>query len=110
MGRPPRYRISLNGRPGSRTTPDGSNPGSTECMPPPKGIRWVPRSRVSTVALPGNDFGIFDDQVVVFLIFAANGLVMDRQKTTDRDAIALCRNAFDAVWKLSIPDSEYQTR
>jgi Family of unknown function (DUF6879) len=34
-------------------------------------IRWVPRSRVSAVALPGNDFWLFDDEVVVFLIFAA---------------------------------------
>lgn len=72
-------------------------------------IRWVPRSRVSAVALPGNDFWLFDDQIVVFLIFAANGLVVDRQKTRDRTIIALCRNAFAAVWKLSIPDSEYQT-
>ncbi len=72
-------------------------------------IRWVPRNRVSTVALPGNDFWLFDDQVVVFLIFAASGLVVGRQKTTDRTAIALWRAAFDAVWKLSIPDSEYKT-
>jgi hypothetical protein len=72
-------------------------------------IRWVPRSRVSTVALPGNDFWLFDDQIVVFLIFAASGLVVERQKTTNRTAIALCRTAFDVVWKLSIPDSEYQT-
>jgi hypothetical protein len=72
-------------------------------------IRWVSRSRVSTVALPGNDFWLFDDEAVVFLIFAASGQVVDRQKTTDRAAIELCRTAFDAVWKLSIPDSEYKT-
>ncbi|MBB6381057.1 hypothetical protein BKA01_008334 [Pseudonocardia eucalypti] len=72
-------------------------------------IRWVPRSRVSTVALPGNDFWLFDNQTVVFLIFAGNGLVVDRQKTGDRAAIELCRSAFDAVWELSIPDSEYKT-
>lgn len=72
-------------------------------------IRWVPRRRVSTVALLGNDFWLFDDQIVVFLIFAGNGLVVDRQKTTDCAAIGLCRTAFDAVWELSIPDSEYQT-
>ena len=72
-------------------------------------IRWVPRSRVSTVALPGNDFWLFDDQVVVFLIFAASGQVVDRQKTADHAAVELCRNAFEAVWKLSIPDSEYKT-
>lgn len=72
-------------------------------------IRWIPRSRVSAVSLPGNDFWLFDDEVVVFLIFAGNGLVVDRQKTTDPAVIGLCRNAFETVWKLSIPDSEYKT-
>jgi hypothetical protein len=71
-------------------------------------IRWVPRNRVSTLAMPGNDFWLFDDQVLVFLIFAGNGLVVDRQATTDPAAVELCRNAFDAVWELSIPDSEYK--
>jgi hypothetical protein len=71
-------------------------------------IRWVPRRRVSTVALPGNDFWLFDDEVVVFLIFAASGLVVDRHRTTDRDAIELCRTSFEKVWKLSIPHSEYR--
>jgi len=72
-------------------------------------IRWVPRSRVSTVSLPGNDFWLFDDEVVIFLIFAASGLVMDRHRTTDRSAIELCRTSFEEVWKLSIPNSEYQS-
>jgi hypothetical protein len=71
-------------------------------------IRWVPRRRVSTVALPGNDFWLFDDEVVVFLIFAASGLVVDRHMTTDRGAIELCRTSFEEVWKLSIPNSEYR--
>jgi hypothetical protein len=71
-------------------------------------IRWVPRSRVSAVALPGNDFWLFDDERVVFLIFAANGLVVDRLSTTDRSAIQLCRSAFESVWELSIPNSEYR--
>lgn len=71
-------------------------------------IRWVPRSRVSTVALPGNDFWLFDDEIVVFLIFAASGLVVDRCRTTDRGAIELCRTSFEEVWKLSIPNSEYR--
>jgi hypothetical protein len=73
-------------------------------------IRWVPRSRVSAVALPGNDFWLFDDELVIFLIFAGNGLVVDRQATTDRETINLCRSAFEAAWNLSIPNSEYQPR
>jgi hypothetical protein len=71
-------------------------------------IRWVPRRRVSTVALPGNDFWLFDDEVVVFLIFAASGLVVDRHRTKDRSAIELCRTSFEEVWRLSIPTSEYR--
>jgi hypothetical protein len=71
-------------------------------------IRWVPRKRVSTVALPGNDFWLFDDEVVIFIIFAGSGLVMDHYSTTDRAAIELCRTSFEEVWKLSIPHSEYR--
>ncbi|PZS28171.1 MAG: hypothetical protein DLM59_15165 [Pseudonocardiales bacterium] len=71
-------------------------------------IRWIPRSRVSAVALPGNDFWLFDDELVVFLIFAASGHVVERQSTTDPRTIALCRSAFEAVWELSIPNSEYR--
>jgi hypothetical protein len=32
---------------------------------------------VSAVALPGNDFWLFDNETVVFLIFAGSGLVID---------------------------------
>ena len=71
-------------------------------------IRWIPRRQVSTVALPGNDFWLFDDEVVVFLIFAGSGLVVDRHRMTDRSAIQLCRTSFEEVWKLSIPTSEYR--
>jgi hypothetical protein len=71
-------------------------------------IRWIPRDRVSTIPLPGNDFWLFDDAVVIFLIFAANGLVVDRQRTTDAEVVAMCRAAFEAVWRVSIPDRDYQ--
>lgn len=71
-------------------------------------IRWVPRRLTSTIALPGNDFWMFDDELVVFLIFAGNGLVQGYQATDDPAAIHLCRSAFDAVWQISIPNSEYK--
>jgi len=41
-------------------------------------------------------------------LFAGSGLVADRQSTTDRSVIELCRSAFEAVWELSIPNSEYR--
>lgn len=70
-------------------------------------IRWVPRRLVSSVPLPGNDFYLFDDRLVVFLLYAGNGLGVDKVTSTDPDDIALCRAAFDAVWELAIPHHEY---
>lgn len=71
-------------------------------------IRWTPRRLVSSIALPGNDFYLFDDRLIVFLLYAGNGLATDRLVSTDAADIQLCRSAFEAVWKLSIPHSEYQ--
>jgi hypothetical protein len=70
-------------------------------------IRWVPRSRVSSVALPGNDFYLFDDGLAVFLLYAGNGLATGKLSSADPADIRLCRSAFEAVWKLSIPHCEY---
>ncbi|MEN3306281.1 MAG: hypothetical protein V7603_2483 [Micromonosporaceae bacterium] len=71
-------------------------------------IRWVPRRLVSSIAMPGNDFYLFDDRLVVFLLYAGNGLAVDRATTTDPADIKLCRSAFDAVWRLAIPHRDYK--
>jgi hypothetical protein len=71
-------------------------------------IRWVPRALVSSVALPGNDFYLFDDRLVVFLLYAGNGLATDRLSSTDPADVSLCRSAFDAAWKLSTPHRDYK--
>jgi hypothetical protein len=70
-------------------------------------IRWVPRARVSELMFPGNDFWLFDDELLVFLVFAGNGLVVDRLTATDPGLIAGCRASFEAAWALSIPHREY---
>ena len=71
-------------------------------------IRWVPRRLVSSVALPGNDFYLFDDRLAVFLLYAGNGLGTGKISSSDPADIRLCRSAFEAAWQLSIPHSEYQ--
>jgi hypothetical protein len=71
-------------------------------------IRWVPRRLVSSLALPGNDYYLFDDRLAVFLIYAGNGLAVDRVASTDPDDLRLCRSAFEAVWQLAIPHRDYQ--
>lgn len=71
-------------------------------------VRWIPRRLVSSTALPGNDYYLFDDHLVVFLIYAGNGLAVDKVTSTDPHDIQLCRSAFEAVWKLSIPHRDYK--
>jgi hypothetical protein len=71
-------------------------------------IRWVPRRLVSSVAVPGNDFYLFDRRLVVFLIYSGDGLAAERVTSTDPADVELCRSAFDAVWTLSIPHREYR--
>lgn len=70
-------------------------------------IRWVPRRLVSSVALPGNDFYLLDDRLVIFLHYAGSGLATDRVTSTDPTDIALCRSAFEGVWRLSVPHYDY---
>jgi len=71
-------------------------------------IRWVPRARVSELMFPGNDFWLFDGKLLVFLVFAGNGLVVDRAAKTDPALIARCRASFEAAWAISIPHHEYK--
>jgi len=69
------------------------------------------RSRlVSTIALPGHDFWLFDGELVVFVLFEGSGVVADQVMTTDQDVIDLCRSAFEAVWQLAIPNGDYHPR
>lgn len=71
-------------------------------------IRWVSRRLVSTIGIPGNDFYLLDNRLVIFLIYQGNGLAVDKITSTDPSDIALCRGAFESVWRLAIPHSEYQ--
>jgi hypothetical protein len=70
--------------------------------------RWVPRRLVSGIAVPGNDFWLFDDEIALFIVFDGAGKVAERQRWTDPGVIRLCRTAFDAVWALAIPHRDYE--
>lgn len=71
-------------------------------------VGWVPRPLVSEIAMPGNDFWMFDDRLVVFLHYTGDGLNSDFTTSTDPEVITLCRAAFDSVWKVSTPHRDYR--
>lgn len=75
-------------------------------------VRWLPRRRASDLALPGNDFWLFDDTTVVFNHFAGNGdwAEPSYETTTEAGVVRLCKDAFEAVWDRAIPHEEYKIR
>ncbi|MFD9131207.1 DUF6879 family protein [Streptomyces bottropensis] len=62
-------------------------------------VRWLPRRRTSALALPGNDFWLFDDGSVVFHHFAGDGELAphDEEFSDDPAVIMLCADAFETV-------------
>jgi hypothetical protein len=71
-------------------------------------IRWLARRLASTVALPGNDFWLFDGQRVLFNLFTGDGDWAGQEATDDPRVVELCRSAFDAVWSLATPHKDYR--
>ena len=84
--------------------------GTTYSVQAGEEVRWLPRRLASPIALPGNDFWLFDDTTVIFTVFTGGGEVAERQLTTDAATVELCRAAFAAAWSLAIPHSEYTPR
>ncbi|MEV5505136.1 DUF6879 family protein [Streptomyces orinoci] len=70
-------------------------------------VRWLPRRQASDIALPGNDFWLFDNRVVRFGHFSGDGAYMG-EDFTDNPAVAkLCSTAFESVWERAIPHEKY---
>ncbi|WP_436801021.1 DUF6879 family protein [Streptomyces coeruleorubidus] len=72
-------------------------------------VRWLPRRQASDIALPGNDFWLFDDGLVVFHHFDGDGeLAPDDETFSDDPAtVKLCSAAFETVWERGVPHTAY---
>ncbi|MER7002189.1 DUF6879 family protein [Dactylosporangium sp. NPDC000555] len=71
-------------------------------------VRWLPRRRASDIALPGNDFWLFDGHTVLINHFAGDGEGAGREISTDPALAKLCESAFAAVWERAEPHAEYE--
>ncbi|MFF7360708.1 DUF6879 family protein [Streptomyces sp. NPDC008125] len=70
-------------------------------------IRWLPRRSASDLALPGNDFWLFDGRLVQFNIFDGVGRWVHTDQTEDPAVAELCASAFEAVWERAVPHEKY---
>lgn len=71
-------------------------------------VRWLPRRLASDIALPGNDFWLFDGTIVNWNHFTGDGNSAGPEITEDPAAAKLCGTAFEAVWERAIPHDQYQ--
>lgn len=70
-------------------------------------VRWLSRRLTSSLALPGNDFWLFDGQLVRFNHFTGEGASAEPEYTEDPAVAALCTAAFEAVWERATPHAGY---
>ncbi|AXG79681.1 DUF6879 family protein [Streptomyces paludis] len=73
-------------------------------------VRWLPRRQASALALPGNDFWLFDEETVLFNHFAGDGEVSPegRELRTEPAVARLAARAFAAAWALATPHDHYR--
>lgn len=71
-------------------------------------VRWLPRRRASDIALPGNDFWLFDQRLVRFNHFTGDGQLVAQELEDDPAVVKLCSAAFEAVWVRAVPHEEYR--
>lgn len=77
-------------------------------VPAGEELRWLPRRQATDIALPGNDFWVFDDKLVCVNHFTGNGDMVDPEVTEEPAVVKLCASAFEAVWERAIPHEQYQ--
>ncbi|WP_326562111.1 DUF6879 family protein [Micromonospora sp. NBC_01796] len=71
-------------------------------------VRWLPRRQATELALPGNDFWLFDGDDLVVNHFSGEGEWLGTETVTDPAVIELCASAFEAVWERATPHQDYR--
>ncbi|RKR91450.1 hypothetical protein BDK92_5846 [Micromonospora pisi] len=73
-------------------------------------VRWLPRRQATDLALPGNDFWLFDDELVLVNHFDGDGNWSPEpmELTSEPDVVKLCATAFEAVWERATPHEDYR--
>ncbi|MCX4750278.1 hypothetical protein OG455_33000 [Kitasatospora sp. NBC_01287] len=71
-------------------------------------VRWLPRRQATDLALPGNDFWLFDATILLANHFTGNGEWVDTQTITDPVVVKHCAAAFLSVWERAVPHEDYR--
>ena len=70
-------------------------------------VRWLPRRLATDLALPGNDFWLFDGSMLLVHHFSGDGDNVDVEVHREPSVVKLCASAFEAVWERATPHDDY---
>lgn len=71
-------------------------------------VRWLPRSRISDLLLPGNDFWVFDNDLVRFHQFSGTGVWLGEELRQEPEVVKQTLAAFEALWERATDHGDYQ--
>ncbi|MEV7598627.1 DUF6879 family protein [Kitasatospora sp. NPDC089797] len=70
-------------------------------------VRWLSRRLASDVPLPGNDFWLVDDRLVLFHWFTGDGDWAGHEFSEDPATVRMVSAAFEAVWARATPHARF---
>lgn len=71
-------------------------------------VRWLGRRHTTDLALPGNDFWVFDDRLARVHHFDGDGAVVEDEITDDPALVEHLSAAFRSVWDRATPHEQYR--
>ncbi|OLB74780.1 MAG: hypothetical protein AUI14_22665 [Actinobacteria bacterium 13_2_20CM_2_71_6] len=71
-------------------------------------VRWLPRRTAADLLVPGSDFWIFDESVVVFNHFDGPGNWIGQDRRDDEELAKRHASAFEAIWTRATPHESYR--
>jgi len=70
-------------------------------------IRWLPRHLIDPDGLNADDYWLFDDDRVPFIVFEPGGRFAGTAATRNPRIVNHCRTVRDRVWDMAIPHGLY---
>jgi hypothetical protein len=68
----------------------------------------VPRRMATDLLLPGNEFWLYDGELLMVTHFSGVGEVVRRETFTDPGLIEQYSSAFRMVWERAVPHEDYR--
>ncbi|KIZ14445.1 hypothetical protein SNA_35765 [Streptomyces natalensis ATCC 27448] len=71
-------------------------------------VSWLPRRQATGLALPGNDFWVFDDKEALINHFDGEGESLQHEYTEERRLVSFLSSTFETVWQKAVPHVQYR--